>query len=261
MGNVDLMVEAPIARIVINKPGSMNAFDEELCMEFASCIGEVERRGDVRVVIITGVGNTFSAGADLKRFAEFLPNITVEKVREVYPYMERVFDGVDYMEKVTIASINGFALAGGFVLAAVCDLRVASDRAVFGMPEVQFGMFPTFNGIPRIARLIGLSLTHWIILTGELLSAERAKEIGFVHRVVPHDKLNEETTNLAYRIADNAPLATERAKKAFIRLKKGQVEGYEKFDNESLEECVTAQDFAEGVQAVLEKRKPQFRGK
>lgn len=261
MGHIELTIEAPIAKIVINKPGSMNAFNEDLCMEFVSKLNEVKKREDVRVIILRGSGNTFSTGADLKRFAEFLPNLTAEKVREVYPYMEQVFDGVDYIEKVTIASINGFALAGGFVLAAVCDLRIASDRSMFGMPEIQFGMFPTFLSIPRIARLIGLSLTQEIILTGNIFSVERAREIGFVHRIVPHDKLDEETDKLAKRIVDNAPLVVSKTKKGFIMLKKGQLENYKKFDNESLEYCILTEDFDEGVRAVLERRKPIFKGK
>ena len=261
MGYVELTIEAPIAKIIINKPSSMNAFDEELCIEFVSRLNEVKKREDVRVVIIRGSGNTFSTGADLKRFAELLPNLTAKKVREVYPIMEQVFDGVDFLEKVTIASINGFALAGGFILAAVCDLRIASDKAMFGMPEIQFGMFPTFISIPRIARSIGLSLTQEIILTGDVFSAERAREIGFVHKVVPSDELEEATTRLANRIVDNAPLVVGKAKEAFIMLKKGQLENYKKFDNESLEKCVLSEDFAEGVQSVLEKRKPLFKGK
>lgn len=261
MRTLKLIIENSIAKIILDRPGLMNSIDEVVSEEFVSCLNDIKDIEEVRVVIIRGEGNAFSTGADLYRISKILPITNIETVREISPYLEKLYNTIDYFEKITIASINGFCLAGGFLLAAMCDLRIASDKAVFGMPEVQFGMFPTYLSIPRIVRLVGMSIAQEIILTGEPFSAERAMEIGFVHKVVPHEKLDEETLKLANRILDNAPVTMKKAKKGFIMLKKGELENYYNFDKESLEQCMLTEDFTEGVRAVLEKRKPQFKGR
>ena len=244
-----------IGIIRVNRPEVRNALNWETWMELEEVLKRLHADPTLRVGVITGVGDeAFIAGADLRMIKERTPQDAIEaskKANEILLFMES-------MEEPIIAAINGWALGGGCEVALACDIRIASDKAQFGQTEVRVGIMPGYGGNVRLVRLIGTGRAKEMIYTGKIVSAEEAERIGLVNRVVPHEKLFEETWVLARQIAQG-PAAIHIAKRSMFQASQHAfIEALAK-DSELYGEVYKTKDFKEGVTAFLEKRKPVFK--
>ncbi len=246
-----------VAFIRFNRPDKLNAMNSKMKDEIIAVLNEFEGEGAVRVVVFTGQGDkAFVAGADINEFKDR----TALEQWDLYqqPFL---YDAIDRFPKPLIAMINGYCLGGGCELILACDIRIASEKAQIGQPEINIGIIPGGGGSQRLPRLVGYGKAMQLILTGERISAEEAHRIGLVDEVVPHDQLEAKTLEIANTIAEKSPITVRLAKdavKAAIRMPLGEGLRYE----QSLFSLVlTTDDKKEGVRAFLEKRKPQWSGK
>lgn len=250
--------EGPFVYITINRPKVMNALSNALVEEFDKAFDLVEEDEDIRALIITGAGDkAFMAGADIKELEarDFI------KGRQQTKHRQEVFNRLAEMKVPVIAAINGFALGAGLELAVACTLRVAADNAKLGSPEVNLGIIPGDGATQRLPRLVGFGRAMELVLTGDFIDAEEAYRIGLVNKVVPAAELMEAAQKMAGKIAKKAPLAIQFAKEAVNRsLEVGIYEGLAHESYLHALACAT-EDKKEGVQAFLEKRKPDFKGK
>ncbi len=244
--------------ITINRPKVMNALSNALVEEFAKVFDLVEEDEELRALIITGAGDkAFMAGADIKELEarDFI------KGRQQTRRRQEVFNRLAEMRLPVIAAVNGFALGAGLELAVACTLRVAAEEAKFGSPEVNLGIIPGDGATQRLPRLVGFGRAMELVLTGDFIDAGEAYRIGLVNKVVPREELLEAARKLAGKIAKKAPLAIQFAKEAVNRsLEVGIYEGLAHESYLHALACAT-EDKKEGVQAFLEKRKPDFKGK
>ena len=202
--------EGRVAILTINRPDKLNALNQAVRDEMLMALEAIESDDSVGAVVITGAGEkSFIAGADIGEFEDRSPFDQRDAMRS-----PRVFDVMATFPKPVIAMINGFCLGGGCELAMSCDLRVASDAARFGQPEINLGLIPGGGGTQRLPRLVGLGNAMRLILTGDMIQAAEAKEIGLVEMVVPAEDLREKTVELAARIASKSPLTLKVAKEA-----------------------------------------------
>jgi enoyl-CoA hydratase len=244
--------------LTINRPDKMNAISNELTSELRSLVGELERDEKLRVLIITGAGEkAFVAGADIKELVDRDAKIGRRVSRE----RQEVFSLIENLPVPVIAAVNGYALGGGLELALACNIRICSEKAQFGAPEVKLGIIPGDGGTQRLPRLVGLGRAMEMILTGDFIDAQEAHRIGLVNGVYSPDELMDKAMELAQKIASRPPLAIRYAKEAVNRSQEGDsVSGF------SLESYLhaltcTTEDKKEGVAAFLEKRKGKFKGK
>ena len=246
-----------VAIITINRPEKRNALNIQTRAEGAAVLDELRADDQVRVVIFTGAGDkAFVAGADIAEFAER----TAISQREVM--LDRgLFNAVDSFPKPVIAMVNGYCLGGGCELALACDIRVASDKASFGQPEINLGIIPGGGGTQRLTRLVGEGKAMEMILSGEIISAEEAYRIGLVNHVVPADQLEAKTMEIANRIADKSPIALRLAKEAVQLASRSNLDEGLRREVDLFALCFSSEDKDEGVKAFLEKRKAEFKGK
>lgn len=247
-----------IGILTINRPEKMNAISQELTKELGQLLGEIENDTDLRVLIITGAGDkAFVAGADIK---ELIDRDAI-KGRRVSRERQELFSCIENLSVPVIAAVNGYALGGGLELAMACSIRLASDKAQLGAPEVKLGIIPGDGGTQRLPRLIGLGRAMEMILTGDPIDASEAFRIGLVNRVIPHGKLMDEAMELARRIASRPPLAVQFAKEAVNRSQEGDSDSGFALESFLHALSCTTEDKKEGVIAFLEKRKGKFKGK
>jgi enoyl-CoA hydratase len=246
-----------IALITINRPDKLNALNIKTRQELAEALDELRADDAVRVVVSTGAGEkSFVAGADI---AEFEGRTALEQRRVMRA--KNILTAAEDFPKPIIAMINGFCLGGGCELALACDIRVASDRARFGQPEINLGIIPGGGGTQRLTRLVGEGKAMQMILTGEMINAEEAYRLGLVNEVYPAPELEAKTMELANRIAEKSPVALAMAKAAIknaarMNLREGLDQEIDLFAL-----CFSSADKEEGVRAFLEKRKPEFKGR
>ena len=255
----NLLVErrARVAIITINRPEKRNALNVQTREEGAAALEELRADEEVRVVIITGAGDkAFIAGADIAEFA----GRTAVSQRDVMTGRS-LFTAIDSFPKPVIAMINGYCLGGGCELALACDLRVASDRASFGQPEINLGIIPGGGGTQRLTHLVGEGKAMELILTGEIINAQSALAIGLVNMVVPHEDLAAKTLELANRIAEKSPIALRLAKEAVKTAARSTLDEGLRREIDLFALCFSSADKDEGVRAFLEKRKPEFTGR
>jgi len=256
LSHKNLIYEAAegIGVIRFNRPEVRNALNWETWMEFEDVLKRLHRDPDVRVAIITGAGeDAFIAGADLHMLKNRTPEDAIaasKKANEILAFMES-------MEQPVIAAINGWALGGGCEIALACDIRIASERAQIGQTEVRVGIMPGYGGNVRLMRLVGPGRAREMIYTGKILKAEEAERIGLVNRVVPHEKLMQESLELAKQIA-RGPAAIHIAKKSMFLASQCLLPDALQRDSELYGEVYRTKDFLEGITAFLEKRKPSF---
>ena len=246
-----------VAIITINRPEKRNALNIQTRAEGAAALEELRADDTVRVVIITGAGDkAFIAGADIAEFAER----TAITQREVM--LERgLFNAFDTFPKPVIAMVNGYCLGGGCEVALACDIRVASDKASFGQPEINLGIIPGGGGTQRLTRLVGEGKAMEMILSGEIINAEEAFRIGLVNHVVPADQLEAKTMEIANRIAEKSPIALRLAKEAVKIASRSNLDEGLRREVDLFALCFSSEDKDEGVKAFLEKRKAEFKGK
>lgn len=246
-----------VAIITINRPEKRNALNIQTRAEGAAALDELRADDDVRVVIITGAGDkAFIAGADIAEFAER----TAITQREVM--LERgLFNAFDTFPKPVIAMVNGYCLGGGCEVALACDIRVASDKASFGQPEINLGIIPGGGGTQRLTRLVGEGKAMEMILSGEIISADEAFRIGLVNHVVPPDQLEAKTMDIANRIAEKSPIGLRLAKEAVKIASRSNLDEGLRREVDLFALCFSSEDKDEGVRAFLEKRKAEFKGK
>lgn len=255
---VTLEKKDSIALIKINRPEALNALNEQVLTELDKAVGTADEDKDIRVIIITGEGNAFVAGADI---AGMYP-LDKDGGYKWGKLGQGVFRKIETLKKPVIAAVNGFALGGGCELAIACDIRVAGNRAKFGQPEVGLGITPGYSGTQRLPRLVGKAKAMELILTGDIIGAEEALSIGLVNRVYPQKELMEQAFMLAEKIAKNAPLAVSYSKEAIVRgLESANMDDAIEVEADLFARCFETEDQKEGMGAFLEKKKPDFKGK
>jgi len=259
METILLERDGPVATITLNRPNVLNALNRTMLDELAAAFTELDGDDALRAVILTGAGaKAFAAGADIGEL-NALPNAHAGEAQARRG--QALTRAIERVRIPVIAAVNGFALGGGCELAMACDVRVASENAKFGQPEVNLGILPGYGGTQRMTRLIGEGMAMYLCLTGEMIDAQEALRTGLVQKVVPLDGLLAEARRIAALIASKAPLAVAATKRAIVD---GASLGLD--DALALEpllfgQAVTTDDFAEGSRAFLDKRKAQFTGR
>ena len=246
-----------VAIVTINRPDKRNALNIKTREEGAAVLEQLQDDDEVRVVVITGAGDkAFIAGADIAEFA----GRTALMQRNVM-LGRSLFTAIDVFPKPVIAMINGYCLGGGCELALACDLRIASQSASFGQPEINLGIIPGGGGTQRLTRLIGEGKAMEMILTGEIIDARTAFDLGLVNHVVPAEQLEAKTLEIANRIAEKSPVALRLAKEAVKLASRSNLDEGLRREVDLFAMCFSSEDKDEGVSAFLEKRKAEFKGK
>ncbi len=249
--------EGRVAILTINRPDKLNALNQAVRDEMLEHLEAIAADDGVGAVVITGAGEkSFIAGADIGEFEGRSPFDQREAMAS-----PRVFDVMSSFPKPVIAMINGFCLGGGCELASGCDIRVASDRARFGQPEINLGLIPGGGGTQRLPRLIGLGQTLRLVLTGDMIGAEEARQIGLVELVFGADELREKTLELAAKIASKSPLTLRVAKEAVRAAWSTSIEDGTKYERDLFCLCFSSEDKEEGVDAFLNKRSADWKGR
>lgn len=245
-----------IFTITINRPKQLNALNKETIEELHDVLDKINKDDSVGAIILTGAGEkAFVAGADIKEFANF----SVEQGSELSAKgHETLFDFVEFMTKPVIAAINGFALGGGLELAMAAHIRIASNNAKLGLPEVSLGVIPGYGGTQRLTQLVGAGKAFEMITTAGMISAEEGEKWGLVNHVVTQEELLPLAEKIASKIIQNSPNAIRAAIRA---INANSIEGVDGFDVEIEEfgKCFGTPEFIEGTQAFIEKRKANFR--
>ncbi|MCB1034129.1 MAG: enoyl-CoA hydratase/isomerase family protein, partial [Acidobacteria bacterium] len=245
-----------VALLTINRPDKLNALNQQVRDDLLEALEAIENDDSLRVVVITGAGEkSFIAGADISEFEGRSPFDQRHAMR--FP---RIFDVMASFPKPVIAMVNGFCLGGGCELAMSCDLRIASEKARFGQPEIKLGLIPGGGGTQRMPRLIGLGHAMRLMLTGDMIGADEALQIGLVEQVVPHEDLKARTLELAGRIAQMSPLTLRVAKEAVRASERMPIEEGILYERDLFCLCFSTEDKKEGVEAFLQKRPAQWQG-
>ncbi|HVG21257.1 MAG TPA: enoyl-CoA hydratase-related protein [Blastocatellia bacterium] len=246
-----------VALITINRPEKRNALNIKTREEGAALLEELSADESVGVVVFTGAGDkAFIAGADI---AEFEGRTAITQ-RDVMTGRS-LFTAIDTFPKPVIAMINGYCLGGGCELALACDIRIASETASFGQPEINLGIIPGGGGTQRLTRLVGEGKAMELILTGDIIKAQEAYNLGLVNAVVPAADLESRTMEMANRIAEKSPIALRMAKEAVKLASRSNLDEGLRREVDLFALCFSSEDKDEGVRAFLEKRKPAFKGK
>lgn len=254
---INLEVKEGIAVLTMNYPKSLNALSGITLKELSEAIDYISEAKEILGVIITGAGKAFVAGADISQMKDYKS----EEGREYAGFAQGVFNKIENLEKPVIAAINGYALGGGCELAMSCDIRIASDKAVFGQPEVNLGVIPCFGGTQRLTRLVGIGVAKELIFTGRMVKAEEAKELGLVNKVVSADELLKVALEMMGLIKTKAPLAVKYSKVAINRGRDLDLNNALELEKDIAGLSFASEDKDEGMAAFLEKRKAEFKNK
>lgn len=253
--NLLLDIEDHIALLTINRPKQLNALNKETIAELHQALEALQSNDEVRVLIITGSGEkSFVAGADIKEFADFSVTEGTELAAQG---QATLFDYIENFSKPVIAAVNGFALGGGLELAMSAHIRIASSNAKLGLPEVTLGLIPGYGGTQRLAQLVGKGHAFEMVLSAQMIDAQRAYDTGLVNHTVEQEELLTSARKLASKIAFNSPMAINSAIKSLNAGYKDGMNGFQ-VEIEEFGKCFGTKDFTEGTSAFLNKRKPQF---
>jgi enoyl-CoA hydratase len=254
--NIDVTTHNLITKIKIDREKAFNALNEETIIELNTAVEAISKSQETKVVIISGAGNkAFIAGADITMFKGNSPI----GIRKIILALQELLNKIEDLKVPVIASINGFCLGGGLELAMACDFRIASEKAKLGQPEIKLGLIPGAGGTQRLSRLVGNGLAKELIMFGDNIDPERAKEIGLVNWVVSAENLEEETNKIAERLVKGPSFALNMAKEAINRGTEMSLLDAIRMEGELFALCFTHEDVQEGVDAFLNKRKPEFK--
>jgi enoyl-CoA hydratase len=252
LANVLLQKEEKIAIVTINRPKALNALNSETLKELDIIIDEIAKDDEILAVILTGAGDkAFVAGADISE----MQNMNVLEGRAFAILGNKIFRKLETLEKPVIAAVNGFALGGGCELSMACDIRIASEKAKFGQPEVNLGITPGFGGTQRLARHVGMGMAKELIYSARNINAQEALRIGLVNHVVTPETLMDEAKKLANEIASKAPVAVKLSKQAINRGMQMDIDTAVIVECEIFGECFSTEDQKDAMSAFVEKRK------
>jgi len=247
-----------IATITINRPQALNALNEETLLEISSRLDDAKKDENIRAIVITGVGDrAFSAGADLN----MMKNAGSLKAKRLSEFGQHVTREIEELGKPVIAAINGFALGGGLELAMACDIRIASENARLGQPEINVGLIPGWGGTQRLPRFVGKGIAKEMIFTGKMIDAKTAERLGLLNAVVPPDQLKSRVKELANELMGKPPVGIQLAKQLINNSIETDLRIGLMHEAEAFGIIASTEDFNEGVAAFLEKRKPKYKGK
>ncbi|MEO0074725.1 MAG: enoyl-CoA hydratase-related protein [candidate division WOR-3 bacterium] len=252
--NLILTIEDNIAIIKFNRPQVLNALNTETILELENILDELAHNDNVRVIILTGEGKAFVAGADISEMSKY----SSLQARVFAQNGHRVLSKLENIDKPVIAAINGFALGGGCEIALACDIRILSENAKIGQPEVNLGIIPGFGGTQRLARLCGAGIAKELIYTGDMIDAQEALRIGLANKVVPADKLMDSAKEMAKKIMNKGPIAIRMTKTVINRGLDCNLESAKELEIETFALCFATGEPKEGMNAFLEKRKASW---
>lgn len=251
---------AGVGRFVFNQPEKHNAISFEMWQGISQVMGEFAADDSVRVIVLSGAGKkAFSAGADISQFAE--KRASKEAIEEYERAAVKAHDDLVYIDKPTIAMIQGYCIGGGAGVALCCDLRIASEDARFAIPAAKLGLAYRWADVYPLVQLVGASFAKEILFTGRQFSAAEALNMGLVNRVVARVELEECANEYAERIASNAPMTIRTAKRTIGEALKDPADRDLDAIRKLVDECFASEDYAEGRKAFMEKRKPAFKGR
>ena len=258
-GNVIYTKKNGIARIVVNRAEMRNALNRDTRLGIKKAIQDIQEDKEIRVAIITGAGDkAFISGADITELKDATP-MDMEELGSTLS--QQLYSDIENLRVPVIAMINGFCLGGGCELSMACDIRIASENAKFGQPEILIGVMPGGGGTQRLPRLIGWGRAKELLYTGEIIDAAEAERIGLVNKVVPKDKLEEIVNQLAETIASKSSLIISVIKKTVNRGMYTDLAAGLSYEKSNISLCFSTEDHTEGLTAFLGKRKPEFKGK
>jgi 2-(1,2-epoxy-1,2-dihydrophenyl)acetyl-CoA isomerase len=251
-------VEDAIGTVTLNRPAKLNAFANQMRQEIAAAIRELAERDDVRVIVLTGAGRAFCAGADVAYLKELAESVDEEALRAVVNAGSEAVAAIREAPQPVIAALNGPAAGAGASLALACDLRIAAESASFGLTFNRIGLHPDWGGTYFLPRLVGPAAAAEIIFTGAMIPADEAHRLGIYSRVVPDDRLAEETAKLARALAAKPRLPLELAKRALQKSLDASLDEMLAYELAAQLRCAASPDAIEGITAFLEKREPRF---
>lgn len=252
---LEIKIEDAVCTITLNNPETLNALNSKMLDELDKALDILSLNNEVRVLIITGAGRSFVAGADISQ----MRGMSEEEALEFGRKGSFLFRKIETFPIPVIAAVNGFALGGGCELAMSCDIRVASEKAKFGQPEVSLGITPGFSGCVRLTKIAGAGIAKEMIFTGRIIDAAEALKIGIVNFVTSPEDLMNEVTGIALKIASNAPFAVRNAKNAINFAADNDTQSASDYENIKFASCFNTDDQKEGMGAFLERRKPNFK--
>ncbi len=248
---------AQIGYLTLNRPSLLNAINVQLISDFKEAINQVEEDDGIRILIITGAGKAFQAGADIGDLVKMNP-------LQLHEWNHKILENwqaLEALRKPVIAAINGFALGGGLELALSCDIRIAAENARLGLPEVTLGIIPGTGGTQRLPRLVGRGFALEMLLTGGIITAQEAYRIGLVNKVVPEGQAVVAAEEVANKIIKNAPLAIMLVKDAVVVGMDLPLDNAVEYGHKNLLLSSASEDAKEGLRAFIEKRTPHWKGR
>ena len=251
MSFVTLEQKGAIGIITMNRPEALNALNEQVLRDLDAVLDQVENNEEILVAIVTGAGRSFVAGADIGQMS----GLSAVEGKKFGAFGNAVFMKLENLTKPTIAAVNGFALGGGCELSMACDIRVASEKAKFGQPEVGLGITPGFGGTQRLPRIVGVANAMELILTAKNINAAQAKEIGLVSHVYAPEELMDKALELANAIAANAQVAVRQSKAAIRRGLQTDMATGVAYESEAFGLCFATEDQKDAMKAFLNKEK------
>lgn len=257
--DIKVIKDGAVATIMIDRPEVLNAIRDNTMFEIQDALNGIEKDDAIRVVVLTGAGDkAFVAGGDISIMAK---GAGAMDVIHSLPTGQQITWNIEHFTKPVVARINGIALGGGTELALCCDIRVAADTAIMGVPEINLGIIPGYGGTQRLPRIVGVGMAKKLVLTGEHIKAEEAYRIGLVDMIVPKVELDDAVAKLCKRIASKSPIALAMGKEAINMGLQADLRTGLSIEARCFCMCFGSKDRVEGMNAFLEKRKPEFKGR